>query len=537
MNFKSLFLLIQIFLTSIILAQTFEFQTNFQFDSSDTSQVYLLGDFNNWSPTANPMQFNGFVWKSSVNLSNGFHFYTFLVHDSNFVPDSLNPLIIDGKINEFISIITAGDPGLPKRFKAEIDLPGGSLPQLVFDNEPELIQIFNSALANLINFHYAELTGNNYFIKSRSPLIALPSAYLRHVFPVGRYLDSFYSINFDKSELPLTVQFALLPYVEFRYFQITGDDSRFAYVFPKLLENCSGLCQRINSFLAEPNKSILDFWGTQKILHSPVFLQSLEALYLQNLIWMAGILNNDNAASVLINNYIKLNKEINNLFWDEQKQFYGTDFNFAGMTTILAGVCPEDKIDLLLSKLTSSKIFNPAHQYLIASGLNRYFGNGDAVEIAFNSIQKIVNAYLDFMPSPELLNPAQRFDDDYNTFWRFYENDSAVPARSPISGFYSDQDDPLTSGPGFLSMLIENFMGIELAGNENVIRWKINLEGRHGIKNILFREKPVDLICEPTEKGFMFQINSRTNFEFEININGTIYKKNINIGFNYFVIE
>lgn len=48
--------------------------------ASDATQVFLIGDFNQWKPTANPMQRmpDGF-WTTQLELSHGYHQYLFLV--------------------------------------------------------------------------------------------------------------------------------------------------------------------------------------------------------------------------------------------------------------------------------------------------------------------------------------------------------------------------------------------------------------------------------------------------------------------------
>lgn len=52
----------------------------FHFEAPDAKSIYLVGDFNNWDPTANPMrrQADG-CWLVQVPLSRGHHEYQFLV--------------------------------------------------------------------------------------------------------------------------------------------------------------------------------------------------------------------------------------------------------------------------------------------------------------------------------------------------------------------------------------------------------------------------------------------------------------------------
>jgi len=53
---------------------------NFICTVPEAKQVYVLGDFNNWNPTAHPMnrQPDG-AWLLQVQLNHGHHHYRFLV--------------------------------------------------------------------------------------------------------------------------------------------------------------------------------------------------------------------------------------------------------------------------------------------------------------------------------------------------------------------------------------------------------------------------------------------------------------------------
>jgi 1,4-alpha-glucan branching enzyme len=54
--------------------------TNFLFFAPQATHVSIIGDFNNWSPNANPMkrQPDG-GWTAQVPLTHGHHHYVFLV--------------------------------------------------------------------------------------------------------------------------------------------------------------------------------------------------------------------------------------------------------------------------------------------------------------------------------------------------------------------------------------------------------------------------------------------------------------------------
>lgn len=65
----------------------------FHFYDADAKRVYLVGDFNNWSPSADPMKDeNGDGnWKLFYPLPPGVYQYKFVV-DGKWISDARNPL-------------------------------------------------------------------------------------------------------------------------------------------------------------------------------------------------------------------------------------------------------------------------------------------------------------------------------------------------------------------------------------------------------------------------------------------------------------
>ena len=54
--------------------------TNFLFLAPDAKSVSIIGDFNNWSPNANPLQRQpDGGWTAQIALKHGHHRYVFLV--------------------------------------------------------------------------------------------------------------------------------------------------------------------------------------------------------------------------------------------------------------------------------------------------------------------------------------------------------------------------------------------------------------------------------------------------------------------------
>lgn len=74
-------------------------------DAPDAVQVCLVGDFNEWQPTANPMQRmpDGY-WMASLELSHGYHEYVFLVDGKPVLDPNAAGKARNGR-NELVSLI------------------------------------------------------------------------------------------------------------------------------------------------------------------------------------------------------------------------------------------------------------------------------------------------------------------------------------------------------------------------------------------------------------------------------------------------
>jgi 1,4-alpha-glucan branching enzyme len=63
----------------------------FQLDAASAAEVFLAGEFNDWSPTAQPMKKdNDGIWKTTIKLAPGKYLYKFVV-DGTWMEDPKNP--------------------------------------------------------------------------------------------------------------------------------------------------------------------------------------------------------------------------------------------------------------------------------------------------------------------------------------------------------------------------------------------------------------------------------------------------------------
>jgi 1,4-alpha-glucan branching enzyme len=81
-------------------------EITFAFSDSTAKEVYLAGDFNEWSPTATKMALGGDgVWRVKINLTPGKHEYKFVV-DGTWVEDPDNPDKVSDPYGGYNSVIT-----------------------------------------------------------------------------------------------------------------------------------------------------------------------------------------------------------------------------------------------------------------------------------------------------------------------------------------------------------------------------------------------------------------------------------------------
>jgi 1,4-alpha-glucan branching enzyme len=78
----------------------------FQLDAPFAGEVHLAGDFNDWSPTANPMEKgDDGIWRAALELAPGSYEYKFVV-DGTWTEDPENPEMVPDPYGGSNSVIT-----------------------------------------------------------------------------------------------------------------------------------------------------------------------------------------------------------------------------------------------------------------------------------------------------------------------------------------------------------------------------------------------------------------------------------------------
>ncbi|HXT15742.1 MAG TPA: hypothetical protein VN706_08935 [Gemmatimonadaceae bacterium] len=84
----------------------------FVFNDRSAHRVSVVGDFNEWAPTASPMtrSSDGDMWSVTVPILPGRHTFGFMVDDSIFVLDPRFPKVRDPDLGTEESVVIVGRP-------------------------------------------------------------------------------------------------------------------------------------------------------------------------------------------------------------------------------------------------------------------------------------------------------------------------------------------------------------------------------------------------------------------------------------------
>lgn len=581
------YLILFIFIIKDIKAQTVQYK--FSFYSETAKNVSVAGSFNNWSADSTLLN-RGVdnIWRVTIETEPGYYYYKFVV-DGNWIPDPNNPWKINDGGTSFNSIVKIGNPRTPKRKTSNISFPKNELPKPVLSSSPELVELYYAAWKmawqkissgteeNGFSERYMDEGFNEYIYQWDLCFITSFGVYGRNVFPVMPSLDNFYNkqradgyIQRVYSEIdgkiaseptmdePM-VNPPLFAWVEWRYYKISGDDSRFEKVLPVLVNYFNWIEKNCR---AEKGKGLYYTSalgsGMDNIPRNNVgkaawidfsSQQALAALYIQKIAKQVG--NNDIEKEFGIH-YEHIKKLVNKLLWDSETGFYydlteqnnlSPTMHIGAYWTLLSEIIPKQNLNIFLTHLKNPDAFWRKHliptlaanqpeynsnghywlggvwaptNYMVIQGLKKYNQNSLADSIAFNHLQNVANIYFNFTPEEEKIAFEERYDDDYKTIWECYAPDYETPAARWDNTFYSRQDFVGWSGLAPISILIENVLGFEILGNKNQIRWTLKRNDIFGIKNIQLGDQKVDLICEPMNDKQKISIKCEKPFELEI---------------------
>jgi hypothetical protein len=527
----------------------------------------VAGEFNQWSPDANPLRKNSNgTWSVQLDLQPGFYQYKFVV-DGGWIPDPGNPWQINDGADNFNSVVKVGEPPTPKRKRRSEPLPKNTLPTPILTNNPEWIELYYAAwdmawqkiqhgtAENGFAKSYMDEGFNELIYQWDSCFMTAFAVYAREVFPVMASLDNFYDkqredgyiqrvywekdgslVNAPTSDEPM-VNPPLFAWMEWRYYQITGDSSRIRRVLPVLTSYDEWLTHNCRS---DKNRDLyyISMLGSG-MDNTPrpdvgkagwVDFSAQQALAAGCIAKMALATNQTALAALYRQKQKNIHKAINAFLWDRDRLFYfdmtesdtlSKVMHIGAFWTLLSETAPIERQQHLRMQLRNPDTFRRPHMvptlaynqpqydsrghywlgsvwaptnYMVVRGLmaNRSFALADT--IAANHLQHLADVYFNFEPDENDIAFNERYADGYRTLWECYSPEYVKPATRWDNTFYSRQDFVGWTGLGPIAMLIENIIGLEINGSENTITWRLNRNDPHGLKNFLLKEQKVSLM-------------------------------------------
>ncbi len=544
-------------------------KTLFSYHSDSAKTVYVAGSFNNWSPDTDSMSYYGNGrWSIKLELIPNYYQYKFVV-DGNWITDPNNEWMINDGGDNYNSIIKAGNPAIPERKKSQHPFPKDQLPTPVIENRPELVKLYYTAWEmawnkiqqgtpkNDFESLYMDEGFNELIYQWDLCFITSFAVYGSHVYPVMPSLDNLYKkqksdgyiqrvywetdgtlANEPSKEEPM-VNPPLFAWVEWRYYTITGDDSRFKHVLPVLIkyyewveQNCAAT-HGAGLFYNTPLGSGMDNTPRPNV-HQAAYIdysaqQALAAMYIAKI---AQAENDLHIYDRFKNKHQVIKKSINQSLWNQNTKFYydltvsdslSSTMHIGAYWTLLADVITEERLPAMLTHLTNPNEFWRPHlvptlaanqpqydpkghywlgsiwaptNYMLIKGLMNQGQYALADSVAFNHINNIADIYYNFVPDPDKIAFDERYADSYQTLWECYSPEYNTPATRWDNTFYSRQDFVGWTGLAPIALLIENVLGFDIVGSDNQINWTIKRTDRHGIKNLRLGDQTVSLIYE-----------------------------------------
>jgi len=600
---KNLFLFT--FFISILFACTSSVKQNelakhtFIYHSTTAKSVSVAGNFNNWSAEANQFVYNGSgEWQLEMEMQPNYYQYKIVV-DNIWITDPENDWKINDGGDSFNSIIKVGNPVTPTRKSSNRPFPKAELPEPILETQPELIEIYYAAWQmawnkigqgtkeNGFEPYYMDEGFNELIYQWDLCFITSFAIYGNNVFPVMPSLDNFYNkqrddgyiqrvywetngeiANEPTADEPM-VNPPLFAWIEWRYFQISGDSSRLKKVLPVLVKyfewsekNCKtpkgqGLFYTSQLGSGMDNTPRNNVGKAAWIDYSSQ--QALAALYITKI---ATELNDTNTSKVYKKKYSEIKKSINNLLWNTETNFYydltesdslSNTMHIGAFWTLLSKVSTDKNLTHMVAHLKNPREFWRPHlvptlaanqpeydhkghywlgsvwaptNYMLIKGLMEYNQFSLADSIAFNHLENISDIYFNFKPQTDKIAFEERYNDDYKTLWECYSPELKEPATRWDNTFYSRQDFVGWTGLAPIALLIENVLGFDVVGKDNLINWNIKRTDKHGIKNLLLNNQKVSLIFKKINKP-QISVKCEKPFKLKITINSKEYFYNI----------
>lgn len=469
----------------------------------------------------------------------------FLVNDDMFCAENEQV-----KNNTFIGQPTNDNP-LPK-----YDDIKGILPRPVWDNHDDVIRCYDKAwqlaFGNLRKANseagfvsdFIDTAFNGYLFMWDSSFILMFGKYASHIFDFQKTLDNFYAnqhkdgficreicetergAQFTRDD-PVSTGPNIMPWVEWDYFQSTGDFERLRRVFDPLCAYHKWL--QLNR--SWPDGSYFscglacgmdNLPRTQAQYHDLVshgfmsWIDTCAQQYLSAdiLIKMAKLLKRDDEVLWLKDEMQLLYNTVNNKMWDEKTAFYYDtmrDGSFSAAKTVgaywtlMSDLVPNERLPRFVAHLDNPAEFKRKNRIpALSADSEGYCADGNywcggvwAPTNYMTMCGLYRNGYFTLaheIACDYLKNVVEVFESS-DTLYENYAPESAAhgnPAKKDFVGW---------TGLAPISILFEYVFGIHPDAMNRRITWHVTLTERHGICGYRLGDATVDLICEARESA------------------------------------
>jgi len=354
----------------------------------------------------------------------------------------------------------------------------------------------------------------------------------------------------------------LFSWIEYEYYMITGDASRFERVVP-ILRDYAHWIQRNRRY--ENGHYFWSGWSSgmdnsprsraNKFYppYSWVDYDGNEALAAYYLAKMAEVIGDKETADKMYNLQTELKQLVNREMWSEEDRFYwdlDKDGSFLKHKTVASfwpmwgRITEETHVDGLVYHLNDTNSFNRPHRVPTAAAdekryapAGRYWRGSvwaptnhmvvkglmaqDRIEIAREIHQNHIN------------NMAAVFQGT-NTVWENYAPEFTKPGKPAKADFVG------WSAAGPIAQLIENYIGINLNVPENTITWNLLTTEEVGIENLQFGDAKVKLVANERKRmDDPIEIDVETGTDFTLNLydGKNTYKKEVKSSTKKITIE
>lgn len=322
-----------------------------------------------------------------------------------------------------------------------------------------------------------------------------------------------------------TINPPLYPWVEWDYYTISEDDSRFKMVLPVLEKYADWLNE---NRVKKGTKHGL-YWQTSLgsgMDNSPrsgsgwTDMSAQMTMFYKYLSMMAVHVGMADKGKIYKVKADEIAKKINQYMWNEQDGlYYDLDDNglqiksktVASFWTMLAGIANKHQAELMLKNLQDPKEFWRTIPFPTLSAddtvyhpRGQYWQGGVWAPTNYMIIKGLEDyGYYDFANKASLkyLEGMGEVFKKTHTVWENYSPDSLMEGNLAAKNFVG------WTGLGPIALLIESVIGIKSDGLNNTINWHITRTDLHGVENLKIKDNSITLLCKErkavTDKAFI----------------------------------